>query len=130
LPKVSITVDDSCEFIRSRACRAVLAHVRDLDPGDCLDAIFCTNDEMALGAVDALSPTLPATRSTVVVGIDGVAEATALIDTANSPFRATVVQDTHQLAICVVDILEKLHRGGPVAVRHILEAEIYEATPS
>lgn len=130
LPDVLLTIDDGCEFVRSRACRAVQSHVRDLGPGDRLDAIFCTNDEMALGAVDALSLTSPATRSTVVVGIDGVLEARALIDTASSPLRATVVQDTHQLAVRVVDILEKMHRGNTVAVRHILDPEIYEAPPT
>ena len=126
LPNVSITVDDSCDFVRSRASRAVRTYVRDLDPGQCLDAIFCTNDEMALGAVDALTAGSPATASTVVVGIDGVLEATALIDSADSPLRATVVQDDHEMAVCIVDVLEKMRRGETVAVRHFLEAEIYE----
>lgn len=127
LPKVSITIDDGCEFTRSRAYRAVRTHISELDPGQCLDAVFCTNDEMALGAVDALPPAIPATQSTVVVGIDGVLEAKALIDTADSPLRATVVQDTHQLAICIVDVLEKMRRGSKVAKRTILNADIYEA---
>lgn len=126
LPNVSITVDDSCDFVRSRASRAVRTHLRELDPGQCLDAIFCTNDEMALGAVDALAAGSPATTSTMVVGIDGVLEATALIDSADSPLRATVVQDDHRMAVCIVDILEKMRRGETVAVRHLLEAEVYE----
>ena len=126
LPNVSVTVDDSCDFERSRANRAVRAHLRDLDDGHRLDAIVCTNDEMALGAVDAMATRSPATRSTVVVGIDGVLEAKALIDAGNSPFRATVVQDDHRMAMAVVDVLEKMHRGETVAVRHILEAEVYD----
>jgi ribose transport system substrate-binding protein len=124
---VVITTDDRCAFVRSRAYDAVRAHVRQLDPRQCLDAIFCTNDEMALGAVDALSAAAPATQATLVVGVDGVLEAIALIDTADSPLRATVVQDTHRLAVSVVDLLVKMHNGHTVPKRTILSAEIYES---
>ncbi|WP_237773976.1 sugar ABC transporter substrate-binding protein [Actinosynnema sp. ALI-1.44] len=127
LPDVMITTEDRCGFVRSRACDAVRAHVRQMDPHECLDAIFCTNDEMALGAVDALSTPSSVTRNTVVVGIDGVLEAKALIDTTGSPLRATVVQDTHRLAGCVVDLLIKMHRGRTVPTRTILKAEMYVA---
>lgn len=128
LSDVMITTDDRCGFVRSRAYDAVRAHVRQMDSRECLDAIFCTNDEMALGAVDALSTSSPVTRDTVVIGVDGVLEAKALIDTADSPLRATVVQDTHRLAGCVVDLLVKMHRGRTVPTRTILSGEIYEAS--
>jgi ribose transport system substrate-binding protein len=90
-------------------------------------AIFCTNDEMALGAVDALSSPSLATQATVVVGIDGVLEARALIDTGTSPLKATVVQDTHRLAMSITDLLDKMHHGRAVPKRTILPAEIYES---
>ncbi|MEA5367389.1 hypothetical protein VA596_48215 [Amycolatopsis sp., V23-08] len=63
---------------------------------------------MAVDAVDALlvAPSA-ATRATVVIGIDGVLEARTLIDTGSSPLRATVVQDTHRLAVGAVDLLVK-----------------------
>ncbi|HEU5161304.1 MAG TPA: sugar ABC transporter substrate-binding protein [Streptosporangiaceae bacterium] len=129
LPDVNITINDGCAFIRSRAHDAVRAHIRRLAPGQRLDAIFCTNDEMALGAVDALS-SLPdhASQDTIVVGIDGVQETRALIDNAQSPLRATVVQDADRLASGVVDLLEKMHRNRLVAKRTILSAEIHEVT--
>lgn len=126
LPDAVVTTDDQCDFMRPRAHDAVHAYVRQLGARQCLDAIFCTNDEMALGAVDALSELSPTTR-TVVIGVDGVLEAKALIDTATSPLRATVVQDTHRLAVSVVDLLVKMHRGDAVPRRTILSAEIYEA---
>jgi ribose transport system substrate-binding protein len=131
---VSITTEEWCAFDRLRARDAVQAHIHKLNPGQRLDAIFCTNDEMALGAVDALSssslssPESLATQNTMVVGIDGTQEAKTLIDTPGSPLRATVVQDTHRLAGYVVDGLQKMHRGGPVPKRTILSARIHEAT--
>ncbi|OXM65957.1 sugar ABC transporter substrate-binding protein [Amycolatopsis vastitatis] len=128
LPDVDVTTDDRCEFVRSRACNAVRAHLRHLEPGRRLDAIFCTNDEMALGAVDALAAAeSAATRATVVIGVDGVLEARTLIDTGAGPLRATVVQDTHRLAVGAVDLLVKMHRGDAVPRRTILNAELYEA---
>lgn len=122
----AITIDDSCDFVRSRAYDAVLNHVKGLDARRCLHAIFCTNDEMGLGAVDALSTPSPATKSTVVIGIDCVAEAKALIDSGTSPFRASVVQNTHQLALSVVDQLVKMHRGRKAPRRKILDSSIYD----
>lgn len=70
--------------------------------------------------------TEPRCSSSPVSGIDGVPEARTLIDTADSPFRATVVQDTHRLAVGAVDLLVKMHRGYAVPQRTILKAEIYE----
>jgi ABC-type sugar transport system substrate-binding protein len=124
---VTITINDQCAFVRSRAYDAVRAYVRQLDDQHGLDAIFCTNDEMALGAVDALETPSPATKTTVVVGIDGVREAKTLIDKADSPLRATVIQDTDRLAGNVVDLLDKMYRGRAVPKRTILPAEVYEA---
>lgn len=128
LPGVRIDLDQDCDFERAKAYHSVLTHVRKLNARQCLHAIFCADDEMGLGAVDALATTpTPATRSTVVIGIDGVAEAKALIDSGTSPFRATVVQDTHQLALSIVDALLKMHRGRRLPKRRILEASVYEA---
>ncbi|MEU5262123.1 substrate-binding domain-containing protein [Amycolatopsis sp. NPDC021455] len=127
LPDVDVTTDDRCEFVRSRACSAVRAHLRHWEAGRRLDAIFCTNDEMALGALDALATTASAaTRDTVVISVDGVLEARTLIDTGDSPLRATVVQDAHRLAVGAVDLLVKMHRGDAVPRRTILNAELYE----
>jgi ribose transport system substrate-binding protein len=130
LRDVVITTDAKCDFVRSLAYKAVRSHIQQLEAGQCLDAIFCTNDEMALGAVDALAVAAPApaTRETLVVGIDGVLEATTLIDTAASPLRATVVQDTQRLAGNIIDVLEKMRRGREVPTRTILPAKIYETT--
>jgi ribose transport system substrate-binding protein len=128
LPDVVITTNDHCAFMRARARDAVRAHIRQLKPGQSFDAIFCTNDEMALGAVDALSFPPPATPTPLVVGIDGVLEAKALIDSGKSPLRATVVQDTHHLAVSIVDILEKMRCGRSVPKLTILYPEIYEIT--
>jgi ribose transport system substrate-binding protein len=128
LKDVAVVIDDTCDFSRTRARDAVLRHVKNLHPRHCLDAIFCTDDEMGLGVLEALkASSSPKTAATVVIGIDGVTEARSLIDSGTSPFTASVVQNTHQLALGIVDSLVKLHRGRPLPKRRILEALIYEA---
>jgi ribose transport system substrate-binding protein len=123
---VRITINDQCAFNRSRARDAVHSYLRDFGSGDRLDAVCCSIDEMARRSVDALTPSTAKTRTTVVIGIDGTVEARALIDSRQSPLRATVVQDTHRLANHVVDVLQKLRQGRVLRRPAPLTAEIYE----
>ncbi|MFD7660704.1 sugar ABC transporter substrate-binding protein [Actinosynnema sp. NPDC059797] len=127
LPDVLVVVDDSCAFTRSRAHDAVLAHVRSLDArSGRLDAVFCTNDEMALGAVDALRAAgSRAAADAVVIGVDGVLDALALIDAGAGPLRATVVQDAHRLAESAFHVLERMHDGRAVPKRTVLDPYIH-----
>lgn len=126
LGDVSITVDDTCAFNRSRAYDAVLAHIRSRDARQVrLDAVFCTNDEMALGTVDALRVS-QTTKDTVVIGIDGIQEVRDLIATAASPLRATVVQDSHRLAESAVEVLQRMLDGRKTLKRTILKPEVYQ----
>ncbi|MGH3880232.1 MAG: sugar ABC transporter substrate-binding protein [Actinophytocola sp.] len=126
-PEINIPPPKQCAFSRSLAHDAVRAHLGDIGPTQRLDAIFCTNDEMALGAVDALTPSTAATQDTVVIGIDGTTEAKALIDSRKSPLRATIVQDAERLAGNVVGVLQKLRDGDKVPRRTTLPARVYEA---
>ncbi|MEV6715386.1 substrate-binding domain-containing protein [Lentzea sp. NPDC051208] len=129
IPDVSITELPDCSFQRSRAHDAVRAQIRRLDARELrLDAVFCTNDEMALGAVDAIASTpSTATRDTAVIGIDGIAEAKALIDKGTSPLRATVVQDADRLAETTVLMLEAMHSGKKVAKRTYFQGQLHPA---
>ncbi|MCE6998452.1 substrate-binding domain-containing protein [Saccharothrix sp. S26] len=128
LGNVSISVDDTCAFTRSRAYDAVQAHVRAQAVRSArLDAVFCTNDEMALGAVDALRATdSPLTRETTVIGVDGIPEARHLIATAASPLRATVVQDPHRLTESAAEVLQRMLDGRQAMTRTILKPEVYQ----
>lgn len=122
LGDVSIVIDDTCDFRRSRAHDAVAAHLRSAAP---LDAVFCTSDDMALGAVEALRVSQHHS-DTVVVGIDGIPEARVLIE-AGGHLRATVVQDPHRLAESAVDVLQRMLEGRRTAKRTILAAEVCQA---
>lgn len=117
---------DSAGFSRAQARETVAAHLRRLDAaGRRLHAVFCTNDEMALGAADALLfAGIPWTADTVVAGVDGTPDARALIEARPSPLRATVVQDSYKVAEAAVALMERMLRGEHVPKRTSVPAEI------
>jgi ribose transport system substrate-binding protein len=126
---VHTVVDDDGEFDRLRSrevTRRQLVIARSLHAP--FNVIFCTNDEMALGAVDTLRTEVRdgATPDVLVIGVDGIWEALAEIDNGNSPLRATVVQDWHRVANFSVDLLEKKLAGELVPTRTYFRPEIYE----
>jgi len=61
--------------------------------------VFCTNDEMALGVLDAMNeiPELPNDKI-ILIGYDAIVESTKLIMSGNTPFKNTVKQDPIKLA--------------------------------
>jgi ribose transport system substrate-binding protein len=118
-------VDESGEYSRVRA-RAIVC--RNLQNHATPHYIFCTNDEMALGAVDALRiADIGNDGSVVVVGVDGTPEARALIDSQTTPLCATVVQDSREIAEVAVDRLVRMNRGNVVRTRTYLEPHIYKS---
>ena len=127
VPKARVILDDDGEFVRMRARKVVGRCLQGLrDEGRQPAIIFCTSDEMALGAVDALLA--EGTTTTAVVGVDGTPEAKALIDTGQSPLRATVVQDPYRVSEIAVDLLERMLRGERVPVHTLLAGEICTAS--
>ena len=120
-------IDDKGEFVRSRAQDVVQKHLEQIyASGQQLHVIFCTNDEMALGAVDALYSLDPAkAHLTAVIGVDGTPQARALIDTRKSPLRATVVQESYELAEHATDLLVRLLGDDNVAAQTLLKARVY-----
>lgn len=125
LQDTEFMIDENGDFDRARARKIVCQNLRveeDVVP----NYIFCTNDEMALGAVDALGlMDLGTDGSVVVVGVDGIPEARALIDSQRTPLRATVVQDSCRMAEIATDLLYKAIGGKHIEKYNYLDPHIY-----
>jgi ABC-type sugar transport system substrate-binding protein len=119
-------IDACAGFDRVEAREVARTHLRRLSvSGKKLDAVFCTNDEMALGVTDALQfAGEPWVKDIAVAGVDGTPQARALIDAGPGPLRATVVQDSFKVAETAVGLLEKLIRKEPVPGRITLIPEV------
>lgn len=129
VPGAVVTVSDQGRFVRERCREIVDRYLVDLSRrGEQLHVIFCTNDEMALGAVDAIQQRTTAgnpCEGITVVGVDGTDEALAVIRSGATPFRATVIQDSQQVADVAVRQLLKLRAGEPVEVETYIPTTIY-----
>lgn len=126
IPDVRL-IGSCANFDRVQARDATRIHLRRLDADHRkLDAVFCTNDEMALGVTDALIfSDIPWAKDTVVTGVDGTPDAKAIIDADASPFRATVVQDSYKVAEAAIGTIERMIRKQPVPPRTCVTAEIH-----
>ena len=126
VPDVQVT-GDCAGFNRARAREVVGKHIRQSqEAGRKLHAVFCTNDEMALGAADALLFSgVQWAAETVVAGVDGTPDARALIQAGPSPLRATVVQDSYKVAEAAIGLMERMFRKEPVPRCTSVPVEIF-----
>jgi ribose transport system substrate-binding protein len=114
-------------FDRPQATQVVAAQLRQLEAaGRRIHAVFCTNDEMALGASDALLfAGIPWTADVIVTGVDGTPDARASITAGPGPLRATVVQDSYKVAEAAAGLLERMLRKEPVPEQTSVPVEVF-----
>ncbi len=128
-PAASITVNDQAMYDATKAREIVDQHLdRVRVEGGTIHAIFCTNDEMALGAVHAIQKRTAVGNDPgdlVVVGVDATREAIAAIDSGGTAFRATVAQASRQVAEVAVTTLLKLRTDDRVEVETLIPVTIY-----
>lgn len=99
---------DTANWNRSQAA-ARMGHWLE-EFGGQIEAVFSNNDDMALGAIDALSETdLPLEDWPLIVGVD--ATAPALEAVAAGQLYGTVLNDSRGQAQAMLDLAQALYRG-------------------
>lgn len=129
VPNAKVEINEQGGYSRENARDIVSRHICAASArGQELNLIFCANDEMALGALDAVYGEAASGRKCsdlAIVGVDGTSEAIAIIKSGGTPFRATVVQDSRIMAESAVGLLVKALGGEAIATELILQSHIY-----
>lgn len=83
-----------------------------------LNAIICENDEMAVGAVEAIKGQGKSCDDILVFGIDGIPSAYESI--SNGEMKATLLQDATAIAAKTVEVLKVYFEEGTVESEYII----------
>ncbi|MCX7884675.1 MAG: ribose ABC transporter substrate-binding protein RbsB [Caloramator sp.] len=103
---VKVVASQAADFDRQKGLN-VMENIIQATPD--FDAVFAHNDEMALGAVKALTA---ANKKAVVVGFDGTADATAAVK--NGEMAATIAQQPDLMGSYAIENAVKLIKGESV----------------
>lgn len=132
MPSAQVTVDRNGEFLRAAAREVARQHLEMAGASNRpYDAIFCTNDAMALGVLDALSEMHDedAARALVLVSYDAIEEVAARIERADSQLKNAVRQDRRELAEQAVVLLAQLLNGDTPRRVSRLEPRLQRVAP-
>ncbi len=109
-PSAEIT-ERTCNWRRTEARKTVEAL---LAAGKAFDAIFAANDEMALGALEAIEVSTSANKPKVVVGFDAIPEALAAVRSGR--LTATIAQSPADMGRLAIEyVLDSGKRGSSMA---------------
>lgn len=75
-----------------------------------IDAILCENDDMAMGALQAVESS--GRKNVIIIGVDAIPDALEAV--ASGRMTATVLQDAYNQAKTSVDVARTVARGGKV----------------
>jgi ABC-type sugar transport system substrate-binding protein len=99
-----------CEFAADAGRRATEHALRHHAAAAPFHAVFAVSDEVALGAVEAVSNSA-AGAGIIVVGFDGFPSVKKLIDFKVSAFRNTVIQDAYRMGEQAMGLLRQAVDG-------------------
>ena len=83
-----------------------------------LNAVVCENDEMAVGAVEAIKGQGQSLDDVLVFGIDGIPSAYQSI--ANGEMKATLLQDAEAIAAKTIEVMQLYFETDEVEAEYII----------
>jgi methyl-galactoside transport system substrate-binding protein len=111
--KVQLLAEDTAMWDRPRAVEKMQAFISRF--GDQIEAVFCNNDDMALGAIEALRQAgyFSGSKYIPVVGVDATAPGVAALE--EGTLLGTVLNDAKNQGKATFDLAYALARGQPVS---------------
>ncbi len=123
-PDMEIIAEQTANFSREEGMN-VMTNIIQAQGADAIDAVFCHNDEMALGAVQAIKDAgLVPGEDIVVVGIDGQREAWEAVKAGE---MLATVQCSPKHGPTIFEVIETLEAGGTVEAETIIDDQVITA---
>ena len=120
-PDMEIIAEQTCNFSRQEAMDA-MTNVIQANGADAIDAVFCHNDDMALGALQAIKDAgLTPGKDIVVVGIDGQKEAWEAVKSGE---MLGSVQCSPKHGPFIWECIEKLEAGETLEAETIVPDKV------
>lgn len=113
-PEIKVLAEQTAEWDRAKAMSLMENWIQSY--GDKINAVFAHNDEMGMGALQALEQA-KLKEKVVVVSIDAIADALQAVKAGR--LDATVFQDAHGQGAGAVDMAVKLAKLEPVEIKNI-----------
>ncbi|MFO0829148.1 MAG: ABC transporter substrate-binding protein [Phycisphaerales bacterium] len=124
-PDMKIVKSQSGDFTRAKGKEVFEAFLRSPD-GKSITALYAHNDDMALGAIQAMTESgVKPGKDVLVVSIDGVKD--AFLAMRDGTLNCTV-ECNPLIGPQVFDLIEKLRRGETLPKRVKVDEGVYEAT--
>lgn len=102
--------DDTANWQCAQASTKMNQWIKDF--GDKIEVVFSNNDEMALGAINAINDTNMTENKPLVVGIDGIPKALEAVK--DGSMIGTIINDSEKQANAIFDIAYTLATHGNI----------------
>jgi methyl-galactoside transport system substrate-binding protein len=102
--------DDTAYWQSSQATTKMSQWIKEY--GDKIEVVFSNNDDMALGAIQALKDQGVIKNKPIVIGIDGIPKALEAVK--NGDMIGTVINDSKKQANAIFDLSYKLATNGDI----------------
>ena len=117
--------DDTANWQSAQASTKMTQWLKEF--GNKIEVVFCNNDDMALGAINAINNANNITNKPLVVGIDGLPKALEAVK--NGAMLGTIINDSKKQAKAIFDISYTLATHGNINSVEGLEKGKYIRTP-
>jgi ABC-type sugar transport system substrate-binding protein len=117
-PNIRLVASQTANYSRDQAVDVFRAI---LQANPSLDGVFAANDEMALGAIKALSDT-QSPKKIVIVGFDATADGLKAIE--NGTLAATIQQQPKEMGRTAIDLAVKITSGQPIADKNTIPVSL------
>lgn len=121
---IEILDNQDGDFVKDEGMRITETWIQKYSDGDgvSFDAIISGNDQMILGAMEALKTAGIPDGKVILMGIDGTAPAVQAV--ADGQLTATIFQDSNKVADVTIQCLEDLKNGEELESEYIVDWEL------